>query len=51
MDPNLLILLMKQNGTNVKNIIDTIGLENLFKLMPDILAILETLHTASAPKA
>lgn len=46
MDPSILLLLMKNNGANVKNIINTIGLENLFKLMPDIIAILETLHTA-----
>ncbi len=50
MDPTLLVLLMKNNGANVKNIINTIGLDNLFKLMPDIIAILETLHNAPAAK-
>jgi hypothetical protein len=40
---------MSRNGANVKNIINTIGIDNLFKLMPDILAIVETL-SASPPK-
>lgn len=50
MDPQtLLLLLMKTNGDNVKNIINTIGLDTLFKLMPDILAIVETLQSAKKP--
>jgi hypothetical protein len=43
MNPQILLSLLKNNGHNVQNIINTIGLENLFKLMPDIIAILETL--------
>jgi hypothetical protein len=51
MNPELLLLLLKNNEANVKNIINTIGVENLFKLMPDIIAILETLQAAPAKPA
>lgn len=46
MNPKIVLLLLKNNGHNVQNIINTIGLENLFKLFPDIIAIVETLQTS-----
>lgn len=48
MNPQILLLLLKNNEANVKNIINTVGIENLFKLMPDIIAIMETLQAAPA---
>jgi hypothetical protein len=51
MSPQILLLVMKHNGDNVKNIIETIGIENLLKLMPDIMAIVETLQSASSDAA
>ena len=44
MNTQMILLLLKNNEANVKNIINTIGMENLFKLMPDIIAIVETLQ-------
>ena len=48
MNTQMILLLLKNNEANVKNIINTIGMENLFKLMPDIIAIVETLQKAPA---
>lgn len=49
MSPQILLLLLKNNEANVKNIINTIGIDNIFKLLPDIMAIVETLQ--AQPKA
>ena len=49
MDPQIVLLVMKNNGSNVKNIIETIGIDNLLKLLPDIMAIAETLQSAAKP--
>lgn len=46
MNPKIILMLLKNNEHNVKNIIATIGIENLFKLFPDIIAIVETLQTS-----
>ena len=48
MNTQMILLLLKNNEENVKNIINTIGMENLFKLMPDIIAIVETLQKVPA---
>lgn len=50
MDPATLIKLLATNGSDVKAIIDLIGLDNLFKMAPHLMTIMRTLEQQKEPK-
>lgn len=49
MNPALIFTVLTHNGADVKAIIDLIGLDNLFKMAPHLMAIMKTVDDAKKP--
>lgn len=44
MNPQMIALVMQKNASDIKVIINTIGIDNLLALMPHFLAIVQTIQ-------